>query len=59
LASVIVDEIDINQKMIENHMAVKYKGQSKKEIKLEHLNNRAKLIELGVYKPDGQGATTT
>ena len=58
LASVIVDEIDINQQMIENHMAVKYKGQSKQDIKLEHMNNRAKLIELGVYKPDGQGATT-
>lgn len=59
LASVIVDEIDINQQMIENYMAVKYKGQSKQDIKLEHLNNRAKLIELGVYKPDEQGAKTS
>ena len=59
LASVIVDEIDINQQMIENYMAVKYKGQSKQDIKLEHLNNRAKLIELGVYKPDEKGAKTT
>jgi micrococcal nuclease len=59
LASVIVDEIDINQQMIENYMAVKYKGQSKQDIKLEHLNNRAKLIELGVYKPDEKGATTS
>lgn len=42
--------------MIEKHMAVEYKGQSKKDIELEHMNNRAKLIELGVYKPDGQGA---
>ena len=58
LASVIVDGIDINQQMIDNHMAVKYKGQSKQDIKLEHMNNRTKLIELGVYKPDGQGATT-
>ena len=56
LASVIVDGIDINQQMIEKHMAVEYKGQSKKDIELEHMNNRAKLIELGVYKPDGQGA---
>jgi hypothetical protein len=45
--------------MIENYMAVKYKGQSKQDIKLEHLNNRAKLIELGVYKPDEKGATTS
>ena len=58
LASVIVDGIDINQQMIEKYMAVKYTGQSKKDIKLEHMNNRAKLIELGVYKPDGQGAKT-
>jgi len=53
-----VDGIDINQQMIDNHMAVKYKGQSKQDIKLEHMNNRSKLIELGVYKPDGQGAKT-
>ena len=59
LASVIVDGIDINQQMIEKYMAVKYKGQSKQDIKLEHMNNRTKLIELGVYKPDGQGAATT
>ena len=58
MASVIVDGIDINQQMIEKYMAVKYKGQSKQDIKLEHMNNRAKLIELGVYKPDGQGAKT-
>jgi len=59
LASVVVDKIDINQQMIKNYMAVKYKGQSKKDIELEHLSNRAKLIELGVYKPDEKGATTS
>ena len=59
LASVIVDKIDINQQMIDNYMAVKYKGQSKKDIELEHLSNRAKLIELGVYKPNEQGAKTS
>ena len=58
LASVIVDGIDINQQMIEKYMAVKYTGQSKQDIKLEHMNNRTKLIELGVYKPNGQGAAT-
>ena len=56
LASVIVDGVDINQQMIKKHMAVEYKGQSKKDIELEHMNNRAKLIELGVYKPNEQGA---
>jgi len=54
-----VDGIDINQQMIERHMAVKYKGQSKQDIKLEHMNNRAKLIKLGVYKPNEQGAATS
>ena len=59
LASVVVDKIDINQQMIKNYMAVKYKGQSKKDIELEHLSNRDKLIELGVYKPNEQGAKTS
>ena len=45
--------------MIEKHKAVEYKGQSKEDIQLEHMNNRTKLIELGIYKPNGQGATTT
>ena len=45
--------------MIENYLAVAYHGQSKKDIELEHLSNRDKLIELGVYKPNEQGAKTS
>ena len=49
LASVIVDGIDINQSMVTNHMAVRYEGQSKKDIQLEHLNNRDILIQRGLH----------
>tara|TARA_R100000544_G_scaffold19372_1_gene9316 strand:+ start:85 stop:519 length:435 start_codon:yes stop_codon:yes gene_type:complete len=49
LASVIVDGININQSMITNHMAVRYEGQSKKDIQLEHLKNRDILIKQGLH----------
>ena len=49
LASVIVDEIDINQSMVTNHMAVRYEGQNKKDIQLEHLKNRDILIQRGLH----------
>ena len=49
LASVIVDGIDINQSMVANHMAVRYEGQSKKNIQLEHLKNRDILIQRGLH----------
>ena len=55
LASVIVDEVDINQAMIENHLAVAYFGQSKDDIESEHLVNREKLIELGKFDPSTVG----
>ena len=49
LASVIIDGIDINQQMIGNHMAVRYEGQSKENIQLEHLKNRDILIKEGLH----------
>jgi len=51
LASVVVDEVDINQAMIENHLAVAYHGQSKDDIEEEHLRNRDILIEQGRFDP--------
>ena len=36
-------DVNINQKMIEEHHAVEYKGQSKDEIVSEHLFNRTKV----------------
>ena len=49
---VVVDDININVSMIENYMAVAYHGQSKNDIEAEHLVNRNKLIELGVFTPN-------
>ena len=52
LGEVVVDDININVSMIENYMAVAYHGQSKTDIEAEHLINRFKLIELGVFTPN-------
>tara|TARA_R100000541_G_scaffold41481_1_gene48936 strand:+ start:238 stop:672 length:435 start_codon:yes stop_codon:yes gene_type:complete len=49
LASVLVDGININQQMVTNHLAVRYEGQSKKDIQLEHLKNRNILIKRGLH----------
>ena len=49
LASVLVDGININQQMVTNHLAVRYEGQSKKDIQLEHLKNRDILIQRGLH----------
>ena len=49
LASVVVDGININQQMVTNHLAVRYEGQSKKDIQLEHLKNRDILIQRGLH----------
>ena len=49
LASVVIDGININQQMVTNHLAVRYEGQSKKDIQLEHLKNRDILIQRGLH----------
>ncbi len=52
LGEVIVDDININVSMIEGYLAVAYHGQSKDDIEAEHLVNRDKLINLGVFIPN-------
>ena len=52
LGEVVVDDININVSMIENYLAVEYHGQSKNDIEAEHLVNRNKLIELGMFTPN-------
>lgn len=47
-----VDGIDIGESLIDEHLAVPYYGQSKEEIKQEHLDNRAILIQEGKFNPD-------
>jgi micrococcal nuclease len=51
LGTVIVDGIDVNNQMVMNHLAVRYTGQSKKHIQIQHQKNRESLIQLGIYKP--------
>ena len=51
LGNIIVDGININQLMIDNHHAAAYFGQSKEDIEAVHDANRTKLIELGLFKP--------
>ena len=52
LGTIIVDGVDVNQQMVDKHLAVKYYGQSKKEVEDEHLKNRDILISKGVYSPE-------
>lgn len=54
LATVWVDGVNINQALIDNHLAVAYFGQSKKEVEDEHMANRQKLIDLNIFNPEVQ-----
>tara|TARA_Y100001938_G_C7996326_1_gene382305 strand:+ start:255 stop:674 length:420 start_codon:yes stop_codon:yes gene_type:complete len=51
LGSIIADDIDLNQAMVDKNLAVAYFGQSKDDIEAEHLVNRQKLIEAGLHIP--------
>jgi micrococcal nuclease len=51
LGTIVCDDIDINNSMIENFMAAKYFGQNKTAIEAVHQSNRTKLIELGLFEP--------
>ena len=57
LGSIVVDDLDINQAMVAQNLAVKYFGQSKADVEAEHIVNRFKLIELGVFNPNEQKGT--
>jgi len=52
LGNVVVDGVNINEAMIENFLAVAYFGQSKDDVEAEHLINREKLIEQGLFTPE-------
>ena len=47
LGTVWAEGININEKMIDENMAVRYHGQAKSDIEDEHLNNRQLLKEQG------------
>jgi endonuclease YncB( thermonuclease family) len=48
LGEIIADGVNINQLMIEEHMAVEYHGQSKTDIHKEHMFNRQELNRAGI-----------
>lgn len=50
LGTFVVDDVDVNQEMIDKHIAVAYYGQSKDDIQAEHHKNFGILIEEGVVK---------
>ncbi len=49
LGELIIDDININKLMVKKYLAVAYTGQSKDDIESEHIKNKQKLLELGVY----------
>ena len=52
LGEMYVGDKNINLMMVDDHMAVEYKGQNKKEIEEEHIVNRKVLIEKGKFDPE-------
>jgi len=47
LGTVWAEGTNINEKMIEEHMAVRYHGQAKSDVEVEHMKNRQILTEQG------------
>lgn len=52
LGEMYVDDININLKLVEEFLAVKYEGQNKADIEKEHELNRRTLIAKGLFDPD-------
>ena len=50
LGVIVADDVDLNQALIDNYLAVAYTGQSKEDIEAQHLANKEKLLELGKYE---------
>lgn len=52
LGTVVCDGEDVNQGMVDGGFAVKYYGQSKADVESEHLINRQRLIDQGIFDPE-------
>jgi len=52
LGEMYVADKNINLMMVDDHLAVKYKGQNKKQIEEEHQVNRELLIAKGLFDPN-------
>ncbi len=48
LGEIIADGVNLNELMIERHMAVEYDGRSKTDIHKEHMFNRQELNRAGI-----------
>jgi len=51
LGTLVTDELNVNEALVENHLAVAYHGQNKQTIEEAHLKNRTLLIEQGKFSP--------
>jgi len=51
LAEVWVNGINVNEDMVKKGHAVRYYGQSKEDVEMEHMENRQLLIDKGVFDP--------
>ena len=47
LGVIVADDVDLNQALIDNHLAVAYTGQSKDDIEAQELADKEKLLKLG------------
>jgi|TARA_R100000081_G_C4765429_1_gene142434 micrococcal nuclease len=52
LGELIVDGTNINEAMVQKNLCVYYFGQSKADVEEEHMNNRQRLIEQGLFIPE-------
>ena len=51
LGTLIIDDLDINEALVDNYLAVAYYGQNKNDVEVSHQINRVKLIETGLFTP--------
>mgnify|MGYP003109825772 FL=1 len=51
LGTLVTDGLDVNQALVDNHLAVSYHGQNKADIEESHMVNRQKLIDTGLFTP--------
>ena len=49
LGSIFVDDLNINEAMVAQNLAVKYNGQSKNDVEAAHMTNREILLQNKAY----------
>mgnify|MGYP003150179119 CR=1 FL=1 len=51
LGTLVIDGLNINEALIDNHLAVPYYGQNKQDVEDAHMENRDTLIQLEEFTP--------